>query len=392
MGRGSSRSPPYTRHARDADPILDNAHLRSIVETVPDAMIIIDEHGVILSFSRTAEKMFGYSPAEVIGENISMLMPSPDRERHDGYIARYLATGEKRIIGIGRAINARRRDGTTFPADLSVGETRIEGRPIFTGFLHDLSERTETRHKLHVLQAELAHVARVSQMGTLATAIAHELNQPLAAINNYIETASAILAEDERPDHADIREALSCCSEEVTRAGQIIRRLREFITYGETEKARAKLRQVIEESIALALAERPGTSVAVSMQTDDDADDILADRIQIQQVLVNLIRNAIESMNDTESRLINISTSALDDDWVEIVVADNGPGLNPRIAQRLFQPFETTKENGMGLGLSICHTIVEGHGGRIWADRSVFGGTAFHLTLQRLESVSEPRS
>src|SRR5690606_22686780 len=168
-------------------------HLRSILETVPDAMVVIDEKGRIISFSKAAERMFGFAEAELLGENVSALMPSPDRERHDGYLQRYLETGEKKIIGIGRLVTARRRDGTTFPMELSVGEATIGAERIFTGFIRDLTERQEAEKRLHTLQDELAHVSRVTAMGTLATSIAHELNQPLTAIANYVETASDML-------------------------------------------------------------------------------------------------------------------------------------------------------------------------------------------------------
>jgi two-component system, LuxR family, sensor kinase FixL len=384
--RGSKRS--KTRKGKSGgDLLVEGAHLQSIIDTVPDAMIVIDQFGTILSFNRMAEQMFGYFSTEVVGENITMLMPSPDREGHDGYLARYLATGEKRVIGIGRAISGRRRDGTTFPADLSVGEALIDERRVFTGLLHDLSESTDTRRKLHMLQAELMHVARVSQMGTLAAAIAHELNQPLAAINNYVEGANAILAGDS-PAIPVVRQALGHCADEIERAGHIIRRLRDFVAHGETAKTHASLRQTIEESVALALAGNTTTSVSVTVQADVMADDIIADRIQIQQVLVNLILNAVEAMAMSDGRVINISTRPVDRKMVEVTVADSGPGLDPRIAERLFQPFETTKIHGMGLGLSICHSIVEAHGGRIWAVPSAFGGTEFHFTLARFEGAS----
>lgn len=382
--RRSKRLLTAGKNEPGANPFLDNAYLQSIIDTVPDAMIVIDQCGTILTFSRTAERMFGYFANEVVGENINMLMPSPDRERHNGYLARYLATGKRHVIGIGRAVTARRRDGTTFPANVAVGEAKIDGQPIFIGFLQDLSETTEARRQLHVLQSELAHVARVSQMGTLATAIAHELNQPLAAMNNYVEASSAMLAED-ASNVAPVREALELCANEIERAGQIIRRLRAFIASGETEKTHAKLGSVLDQSVTLALADNATASVSVSVHSDVAVDDILANRIQIQQVLVNLIRNAIEAMARSEGRVIDITTRAAGDNMVEVVVADSGCGLDPRIADRLFQPFETTKAHGMGLGLSICHSIVKAHSGRIWAEPSAFGGTEFHFTLQRFK-------
>ena len=159
-------------------------HLRSILATVPDAMILIDERGTILSFSTAAEKMFGYAENEVVGENVSMLMPSPDRERHDGYLKNYRDTGVRKIIGIGRVTTARHRDGNTFPIELSVGEAWLGGKRIFTGFIHDLTERRVADMRLRDLQSELAHVGRISEMGTLASSLAHELNQPLTALTS----------------------------------------------------------------------------------------------------------------------------------------------------------------------------------------------------------------
>src|SRR4029453_1517940 len=158
------------------------AHLSSILATVPDAMVIIDELGIVLSFSAAAEKLFGYLQSEVIGQNVMMLMPSPDRERHDSYLSNYRETGVRKIIGIGRVTTARHRDGNTFPNELSIGEAKVSGRRIFTGFIHDITQRQETEMRLQDLQSELAHVGRLSEMGPLASSLAHELNQPPTAI------------------------------------------------------------------------------------------------------------------------------------------------------------------------------------------------------------------
>ena len=228
------------------------AHLRSILETVPDAMVVIDEQGRIISFSRAAERLFGFAEAELIGENVSTLMPSPDRERHDCYLKRYLETGEKRIIGIGRLVTGRRRDGTTFPMELAVGEARLSQERIFTGFIRDLTERQDYEKRVHTLQDELAHVSRVTAMGTLATSIAHELNQPLTAIANYVETASQMLADPSKETIEVIREALDECAKEAVRAGQIVRRLRDYISRGETERQVVSLARLVNEASALA--------------------------------------------------------------------------------------------------------------------------------------------
>jgi two-component system sensor kinase FixL len=358
------------------------AHLRSILDTVPDAMIVIDEHGHILSFSAAAERMFGYAEDEVLGENVSVLMPSPDRERHDGYLDRYLRTGERRIIGIGRVLTARHRDGTTFPIELSVGEALINEDRVFTGFIRDLTERQQTELRVHDLQSVLAHVQRVSEMGTLATSLAHELNQPLTAIANYVETARDIL--QEVPDEetlAVIREALDECASQSVRAGQIVRRLRDFIARGETEQRIESLQRLITEASALALVGAGDQNLEVDVKLDPKADRILVDRIQIQQVILNLIRNAIEAMADQPIRRLLVTSEREPGGFVQVTVADSGPGLADEVLERLFEPFRSTKATGLGLGLSISAAIVSAHRGRIWAEPSKLGGTAFHFTI-----------
>ena len=367
--------------------IFTESHLRSILETVPDAMIVIDEHGLILTFSAAAERMFGYLEDEVLGENVAMLMPSPDRERHDAYLERYLRTGERRIIGIGRVLTARQRDGATFPIELSVGEARIGEDRVFTGFIRDLTERQQVELRVHDLQSNLAHVARVSEMGTLATSLAHELNQPLTAIANYVEAARDML--DKVPDEETLeilREALSECAAQSVRAGQIVRRLRDFISRGETERRIESLRRLVTEASALALVGGGGHDLEVEVRLDPSVDRVLVDRIQIQQVILNLIRNAIEAMEDQPNSRLLIASEPVADGMLCVTVADNGPGLAPEIEERLFEPFRSTKETGLGLGLSISATIVEAHGGRIWADRSKMGGTAFHFTIINADS------
>ena len=361
--------------------LLETAHLRSILETVPDAMIVIDEGGRILSFSLAAERMFGFKEEELLGENVSTLMPSPDRERHDDYLHRYYATGRRRIIGIGRLTTARRRDGTTFPIHLHVGEAQFQDQRVFTGFIQDLTEREATERELHNVQSELAHVSRVSDMGTLATSIAHELNQPLTAIANYVETARDMLDNPDAETIALIQEALEECARQSIRAGEIVRRLRDFMSRGDTERRVEMLTRLISEANALALVGVRESGVDVEVRLDPEVDYVLVNRIQIQQVLLNLIRNAIEAMADSPVRQLLISSKKMPDGMVRISVSDSGPGLAPEVAERLFQPFVTTKPEGMGIGLSICQTIIEAHEGKIWAEPSQLGGAAFHFTL-----------
>ena len=366
------------------------AHFRSVLATVPDAMVLIDERGSIISFSATAERMFGFAEHEVLGENVSILMPSPDREQHDRYMHNYLTTGVRKIIGIGRVLTARHRDGYTFPIELSVGEAQVEDRRIFTGFIRDLTERQHTELRLQDLQSELAHVGRVSEVGTLASALAHELNQPLTAIANYCEAARDLLASP--PDQeaiAMVREALDEAAQQSVRAGQIVRRLRDFITYGQSERKVEQLPRLIAEANALGLVGTREHGIEVDVELDPLADRVLVDRIQIQQVLLNLIRNAIEAMLDSRVRQLRISTRKLDSGDVEIRVADTGKGIDASVAEHLFQPFITSKNDGMGIGLSICRTIVEAHGGRIWNEPGKPGGTIFLFTIPLAETLDD---
>ena len=358
-------------------------HLRSILATVPDPMVVIDVRGTIMSFSATAERLFGYSEAEVTGRNVSMLMPSPDRQRHDSYLARYLDTGEKRVIGMGRIVHGQRRDGTGFPMELSVGEVQSDGHRIFTGFIRDLSAQQRSELKLQELQSELIHVSRLSAMGTMASTLAHELNQPLTAIANYLEASREILLRFEMNDESKemLREAVTESAKEALRAGTIVRRLRDFVSRGDVDKHVEDLPNLIEEASRLALIGARERGVSADYRLDPNASEVLVDRVQVQQVLVNLIRNAIEAMNESPRREITISTAAIARGMVQVSVADTGPGLADQVAAQLFQAFTTTKDQGMGLGLSICRTIVEAHGGRIWTEPNAGGGTIFHFTI-----------
>ncbi len=275
------------------------AHVQSILDTVPDAMIVIDERGIMQSFSAAAERLFGYGPEEVIGKNIKIMMPSPYRENHDGYLVRYLQTGERRIIGMGRVVVGERKDGSTFPMELAVGEMKSGDQRYFTGFIRDLTERQKTEARLQELQSELVHISRLSAMGEMASTLAHELNQPLSAIANYMKGSRRLL-EDSTGEPADtIRQAMDSAAEQALRAGQIIRRLRDFVSRGESERRVESVAKLVEEASALALVGVKDQNIRVRFQFSRSDDLALADKVQIQQVLLNLIRNAIESMQDS---------------------------------------------------------------------------------------------
>jgi len=363
-------------------------HLRSILETIPDAMIVIDRNGIMQFFSKAAERQFGYSPEEAIGRNVSILMPEPDRTRHDSYLERYRVTGERRIIGIGRIVTGRRKDATTFPMHLSVGETRSGGEPYFTGFVHDLTEQQQTQARLQELQSELVHISRLSAMGEMASALAHELNQPLAAISNYMKGSRRLLSASEDPNRAKIESAMDRASEQALRAGQIIRRLRDFVARGESEKRVESIAKLVEESGALGLTGAREQGVILQFELDHEHDLVLVDRVQIQQVLVNLFRNALEAMAASPQRKLVASARVADDDMIEVSVADTGSGFADGVESSLFQTFFTTKETGMGVGLSISRSIVEAHGGKMWAENNPAGGATFRFTLPAVENES----
>ncbi len=371
-----------TEAKRSAAALVEReALLRSILDTVPDGMVVIDERGVVQSFSATAEQMFGYAAGEALGRNVGVLMPSPYRENHDGYLARYRATGERRIIGLGRVVTGRRKDGSVFPLELSVGEVRSDGRRLFTGFVRDLTERQQTLHRMHELQAELSHVSRLTEMGQMASALAHELNQPLTAAMNYLEVGRRLLARlgDDQAERA--LGVVDQAAGQVARATQIIRRLRDFVTKGESEQRAQAVAQLIEEASALALIGIRDSAVKVQLRIAPQLPDVFVDKIQVEQVMVNLIRNAVEAMMQCDRRELTVSAARNRDGAVEIAVADTGPGIAPEIAERLFQPFVTTKPHGMGVGLSICRSIVEAHGGELRSEPNPDGGTIFRFFL-----------
>lgn len=364
------------------------AHLRSIYDTAPDALIVIDENGVIQSYSTAAERMFGWSAFEIIGRNVKMLMPNPFREAHDGYIDHYLDTGERRIIGIGRIVVGERKDGSTFPMELAVGEVRSESGRVFTGFVRDLTERQATETRLQELQSELVHMSRLTAMGEMASALAHELNQPLSAIANYVAGAKRLVG---RQGEIDPRaaDALDKAGEQALRAGEIIRRLRDFLARGEGERRVETLSKLVQEACALALVGAKEHGVRTRYSFDSAAEQVVVDRVPVQQVILNLVRNALDAMIGQPRRELLVSTAAAEDGMAMISVADTGPGVDDAAAARLFEPFVTTKPTGMGVGLSISRTIVEAHGGRIWSEPNPGGGAIFRFTVRMAVEHSE---
>jgi len=373
-----------TRELRDRE-----SYLQSILDAAPDAMMVIDDRGLITTFGAKAVALFGWSPTEVIGRNISMLMPAPYSAGHDGYIQRYLATGEHRIIGRGRAVEGLKKDGAIFPMRLTVGEMRAGDRTFFTGFAHDLTEQYQAESRVRELQGELIHVTRISSVGEMASSLAHELNQPLSAIANYLRGSLRILARDGEVDRERIRDGLNRAAQQAIRAGEVIRRLREFLGRGQLERKPEHLSEIVREASELALVGAKVLGVDVTMTFDPACDAVFVDKVQIQQVVLNLIRNGMDAMENSAVRRVAIVTEPAGPTQARVIVSDTGPGITPEFSDRLFTPFMTTKKDGMGIGLSICRTIIEAHGGSIHAEGNPGGGARFVFTLPVDEGRSE---
>lgn len=363
-------------------------HLQSILDTVPDATVVIDADGIMQSFNTSAVRQFGYTVEEAVGRNVSILMPTPYREQHDAYLMRYLTTGEKRIIGVDRVVVGRRKDGSTFPMKLAVGQVTVGGQTFFTGFIRDLTEREESQAKLDQASNELIRLARVNELGEMASTLAHELNQPLSAIANYVQGCRRMLEKLDDEHATRMRGALEETARQALRAGDIIRHLREFVTRGDTERHPEDIKKLIEEAGALALVGSRERAIKSVFEFSRDDSVVVADRVQIQQVLINLMRNAMEAMRDSTVKQLTVTTSPAEDGRLKVEVADTGPGIAEDIAPQLFQPFVTSKPNGMGVGLSISRRIIESHGGELVVRRNEAGGATFTFTLPLLTEAA----
>jgi two-component system sensor kinase FixL len=358
---------------------MEVALFQTLIATAVDGIMVIDEFGRVEVYNEACERLFGYAADTVLGQNIKMLMPEPYGCEHDLYLEHYRKTGEKKVIGIGREVVGQRKDGSTFPMRLSVGEVHSEGRRVFVGIVNDLSERERRDQRIAELQHELLHVSRLTDMGQLAGALAHELNQPLTAILNYANVSRRMIAGGS-DQTARLDDVLQKIAEQAARAGDIIRGLRSFVEKRAHNRSVEDMVATIEEAIALAMVGAADANVKLTRMIDSTLPRAVIDKIQIQQVLVNLVRNAIEAMERSPRREIAIAASTVDD-FIVVSVTDTGPGLSPEVAERLFQPFVTTKVKGMGMGLSICLAIIEAHGGRLAATSGEAGGARFEFSI-----------
>ena len=359
--------------------------LQALLDAAVDAIIVIDSGGQIEKFNQAAEQMFGFSAAEIIGKNIALLMPEPDRSAHDAYLRRYGLTGEARIIGIGRDVQAQRRDGTVFPASLAVGRVAGTDPARFVGFIRDRSARVAAERTAAQAQERLTHVARLSTLGEMAAGLAHEINQPLAAITTYAQACQRQLDKGEAPDAADIREALVEIGRQALRASEVIRRLRSLVAKREVRRVPLRCNLLLEDVVSLARPDLRANDVRLRLDVAPGLPDVMMDPVQLQQVLINLLRNAIDATLQSGDARREITLRALSTlGNVEISVHDHGPGLGPDVLSKVFNPFFTTKPHGTGLGLAISRTIVQAHGGTLAHREEPGGGACFYFTLPTL--------
>jgi two-component system sensor kinase FixL len=360
----TERSAPPSGGTKRCPTPVSEARLLAVLDTAVDGIIVIDDNGIVLVYNAACETLFGYTASEVIGRNISMLMPTEYSREHDGYIERYKATGERRIIGIGREVRGMHRDGTVFPIELSVGVAPTDEGHQFIGIIRDLRPRKAVEQRLAQLQAQLVGMARISAMDEMGAAVAHELNQPLTAMMLYLQAANRKLGSftTEMPQISGPLDIVGRALREAERASQIIQRMRHFVEKREPERQSVSVETLIDEALELVLLSSTNNQVRIIRETDSDLPRIEADPVQIQQVLVNLMRNGIEAVKARDERWVRVSTAARDGS-VFITIEDSGAGIPPESMRDLFKAFSTTKRTGLGLGLAISKSLAQNHGG-----------------------------
>ena len=368
-------------------PPLETSLLELIIETAPDAIITADSKGMIMSFSPAAERIFGYTEAEVKGQNLTCLMPEPYQSEHDEYMDHYARTGEKRIIGIGREVHARRKNGEVFVAELAVGEFVRDSTHFFTGFIRDVTDRVNAEGRAREFKQRLDRVSRIQMLGELSSALAHEINQPLTAIGNFAQAVSRALAED-NPDIPMLREQVQAIAAQSLRAGEIIRRMRRMVDRGTADIKPEDVNEIIEEAVQVGRTTSEFHGPEVELALDRSLPAVLADRIQIQQVIINLMNNAYEAVQDNAPAPIKITSARARKGRISlhvvVTVRDTGPGIPEDQIETIFTPLFTSKSNGLGVGLAVCRSIIDAHGGRIWAENTG-QGAAFSFTLPMAE-------
>ncbi len=355
---------------------------KALLDAAVDAIIVIDHKGRIETFNAAAEVIFGFSAQEVLGKNVSFLMPEPYRSEHDGYLDNYLETGNAKIIGIGREVQGKRQSGSIFPIGLSVGKIPTDDQPKFVGIIRDITEQKRSEEEIHHIRERLSQFGRLSTLGEMAAGLAHELNQPLTAIATYTQACQRLI-ESGQSDDEEILATLKKCDSQAQRAGDVIRRLRQFVQKKELGRHEVSCDELIRDLAALAEVDARNNGIPLTINVAEGLPKIMVDAVQIQQVILNLIRNGIDAMlnMDQSDEGISVSVKQLENDQIKIAVTDHGRGITKEAEKRIFQPFFTTKSSGLGLGLAICQSIITSHGGVLSFSKNPSGGTTFDFTL-----------
>ena len=364
--------------------------LNAILDAAVDAMVIIDGKGNIELFNTAAQKMFMYSSQQVLGKNIKILMPDPYSSEHDGYLNSYLTTGQEKIIGKGRKVRGKKSNGEIFPIFLSVGSVKDSSHTQFIGIIRDITEQEQDRIEAIENRERLSHASRLSSMGELAAGIAHEMNQPLSAISSYSQASKRLLQSDIQNNQEKVVAALDKICDQAIRASEVIDRLRTFVKKRVAQRESVDLNRLILDTVNLAKVDTRILDHEVIVELSPDTQPkLLADPVQIQQVLLNLIRNGIDAMEHIKGAPLYIKSQWLSDKLVEVSVIDCGIGMDEETRNGVFNPFFTTKESGMGMGLPVSQTIIHAHGGSIYFDPNFTSGCKFSFSLPATTSSQD---
>jgi len=365
---------------------------RLAVEASPSAIVMTNQQGKIVLVNAQAESLFGYLRDELIDQPVEILVPERFRASHPAHRAEFCAASQPRAMGAGRDLFARRKDGTERLVEIGLAPIHTqEGILALTAIL-DITERRRAELELREQQLNLVHMSRVSTMGELAASLAHELNQPLTAILSNAQAAQRFLAANPT-DLEEVREILKDIVQDNSRAGEVIHRMRALVKKGELDIMPLDLTALIRDVVLLVRSDATLHNIHVSLEVDTHLPPVRGDKVQLQQVTLNLLLNAFDAMHDCppDKREIHVRAARDGGRMVEITVADHGAGLTIDKLEKIFQPFYTTKHDGLGLGLSISRSIIEAHGGRLWADNNPDRGATFYFTLP-VSSFGDDRS
>ncbi|MGZ8903902.1 MAG: two-component system sensor histidine kinase NtrB, partial [Methylobacter sp.] len=359
------------------------AKLNAIFNAAVEGIITIDLSGKIVSVNNAVEVIFGYSTEDLVGFNITKLLPLEQHKKHAQYLKNVPPTGLSSVIGNFREVTGVRKDGSVVPLDISIAQFSIEGTSYLTSIVRDVTARKlrEQREQQHL--SELAHVTRLGLMGEMASGIAHEINQPLTAIVNYTQVCLNFI-QNKNFDPEQLSNILLKTNQQALKAGQLIHRMRDFVKSKKIHHSSIEINNLIQDAIGLCESYLKQQGIALRLDLATDLPIVFVDSIQIEQVVLNLIRNSVDALANLPQlipRIISIQTSMNRDSNIEIRIKDNGPGINAAEQQKILTPFYSTKSDGMGMGLAICRSIIEAHEGLLRFNSQVEKGTTFYFTL-----------